>query len=60
MICANCFWHWVLKNACVEAIYFSKNGVAEILNLQPKSKAYQVKQVRNLLIAYKLTGIDDE
>lgn len=42
---------------------FTKDGVTEILNLQPKgksAKAYQVKQVRNLLIAYKLTGSDDE
>ena len=36
---------------------FSKEGVAEILNLQPKgskAKAYQVKQVRNVLLRYKL------
>jgi tetratricopeptide (TPR) repeat protein len=42
---------------------FTKDGVAEILNLQPKAgkaKAYQVKQVRDLLINYKLTGQDDE
>ncbi|MCE7987440.1 MAG: type II toxin-antitoxin system HicA family toxin [Caldilinea sp. CFX5] len=42
---------------------FTKEGVAEILNLQPKAgkaKAYQVKQVRDLLIKYKLTGEDDE
>jgi hypothetical protein len=37
---------------------FTSEGVAEILNLQPKgglAKAYQVKQVRNILIRYKLT-----
>jgi hypothetical protein len=37
-------------------IYF-KVGIAEIINLQPlnnKAKAYQVKQVRELLIKYKL------
>ncbi len=42
---------------------FSKNGVEEILNLQPKgsqAKPYQVKQVRNLLVAHKLTGGDNE
>ena len=37
---------------------FYKEGVVEILNIQPlsdgKAKAYQVKQVRNILIAYKL------
>jgi len=33
--------------------------MAEIINLQPvgsKAKAYQVKQVRNLIVKYKLAG----
>jgi len=37
---------------------FSKDGIAEIINIQPNnklSKAYQVKQVRNLIFKYKLT-----
>ena len=36
---------------------FTRNGVEEILNLQPKSaqaKPYQVKQVRNLIRKYGL------
>jgi predicted RNA binding protein YcfA (HicA-like mRNA interferase family) len=36
---------------------FSKNDIEEILNLQPKqgkAKAYQVKQVRNLILKYRL------
>lgn len=36
---------------------YSKIDVAEIINLQPlgsKAKAYQVKQVRNLILKYKL------
>jgi hypothetical protein len=36
---------------------FSKPGVAEILNLQPRgslAKPYQVKQVRSVIIKYKL------
>ena len=36
---------------------FYKEGIEEIINLQPKSgkaKPYQVKQVRNLLLKYKL------
>lgn len=36
---------------------FTKNGIEEILNLQPtgsKAKPYQVKQVRNLILQYKL------
>lgn len=37
-------------------IYY-KNGVDEIVNLQPdgnKAKAYQVKQVRGLILKYKM------
>jgi predicted RNA binding protein YcfA (HicA-like mRNA interferase family) len=36
---------------------FTKEGVEEILNLQPKGaqvKPYQVKQVRNLIRKYRL------
>jgi hypothetical protein len=36
---------------------FSKTGVAEILNLQPRgsvAKPYQVKQVRAVIVRYKL------
>ena len=36
---------------------FVKPDVSEIINLQPrgdKAKAYQVKQVRNLILKYKL------
>ncbi len=36
---------------------FTKENVAEIINLQPlnsKAKPYQVKQVREILIKYKL------
>jgi hypothetical protein len=36
---------------------FSRNGIDEIINLQPKggkSKAYQVKQVRDVLVKYRL------
>lgn len=41
---------------------FTKDGVEEIINIQPigsKAKAYQVKQVRNLILKYKL-GASDE
>lgn len=37
---------------------FTKDDVEEIVNLQPKgsqSKSYQVKQVRSLLLRYRLT-----
>jgi len=41
---------------------FTKEGVEEILNLQPKgtkAKPYQVKQVRGVILRYKLGGEDD-
>ncbi len=42
---------------------FSKNEILEIINIQPagsKAKAYQVKQVRNLIQKYKLKLDNDE
>jgi len=41
---------------------FTKEGVEEILNLQPKgrqAKPYQVKQVRAVLLRYRLGGRGD-
>ena len=38
---------------------FYKDGIKEIINLQPKNsnaKAYQVKQVRNIIVQYKIKG----
>jgi virulence-associated protein VapD len=38
---------------------FSREGVAEILNLQPKgnkAKPYQVKQVRHVILKYHMGG----
>ena len=42
---------------------FTRDGIDEILNLQPrgsKAKPYQVKQVRRVILAYQLFGVDDE
>jgi len=42
---------------------FTKEGIGEILNLQPKdgkAKPYQVKQVRGVILRYKLAGESDE
>lgn len=42
---------------------FTKDGVMEIINLQPKgsiAKPYQVRQVRNLILKYKLAGENDQ
>ena len=41
---------------------FTTDGVEEILNLQPigdMAKPYQVKQVRNMMLRYKLGENDD-
>jgi hypothetical protein len=39
---------------------FTRDGIAEILNLQPRdgglAKAYQVKQVRAVIVKYRLAG----
>ena len=38
---------------------FFKEGIKEILNIQPretKAKPYQVKQIRNIILEYKLRG----
>jgi len=40
---------------------FTRKGVAEIINLQSKgskAKPYQVKQIRNILVTYKLGESD--
>lgn len=42
---------------------FSRHDVAEIINLQPrgtKAKPYQVKQVRAIILKYRLGGTPDE
>ena len=42
---------------------FTRDGVEEILNLQPvgsKAKVYQVKQVRGIILKYRLGGQGDE
>ncbi|MBI4772162.1 MAG: type II toxin-antitoxin system HicA family toxin [Chloroflexi bacterium] len=42
---------------------FTKEGLKDILNLQPKgvkAKPYQVKQVRNVILEYKLGGEEDD
>jgi hypothetical protein len=42
---------------------FTKDGVEEILNLQPKghqAKPYQAKQVRGVIVKYRLAGGENE
>ncbi len=41
----------------------TKEGIEDILNIQPKSgkaKPYQVKQVRNIIVKYQLNLDEDE
>ena len=41
---------------------FTRDGVKDILNLQPRgslAKAYQVKQVRNVIVQYRLAEEQD-
>lgn len=42
---------------------FSSTQIQEIINIQPNgnnAKAYQVKQIRNLIIKYKLYKLENE
>jgi predicted RNA binding protein YcfA (HicA-like mRNA interferase family) len=42
---------------------FTKEGMEEIFNLQPKgskAKPYQVKQVRNVILKYRLGGTNEQ
>lgn len=42
---------------------FTKDGIEEIINIQPngnQAKPYQVKQLRNIILKYQLGGTDDE
>ena len=42
---------------------FTKDGIDEILNLQPlesKAKRYQVKQVRDIILKYQLAKRDED
>ncbi|HEY0023243.1 MAG TPA: hypothetical protein VGB24_10050 [Longimicrobium sp.] len=53
--------HWLAFDERVRGSHhiFTRAGVVEILNLQPKgakAKAYQVKQVRQVILKYKLAG----
>jgi len=41
---------------------FSQENIEEIINLQPdgsKTKAYQIKQIREIMVKYQL-GVEDE
>jgi hypothetical protein len=47
------------ERICGSHHIFTKEGIEEILNLQPKgaqAKPYQVKQVRRVITKYRLRG----
>ena len=52
------------KERCkVDHFIFTLEGINEIINLQPDGKSakkYQVKQVKQIVIQYKLGGNSDE
>lgn len=42
---------------------FTRPDIEDILNIQPKgtkAKPYQVRQLRNVLLRYRLGGLDDD
>ena len=46
---------------CIKGDHFiyTKDGIEEIINIQPngnRAKPYQVKQVRNIILQYRLGG----
>lgn len=48
---------FILRNTSGSHHIFYKDGIEEIINLQPKdgkAKPYQVKQVREMIVKYKL------
>ena len=59
-ICASSCRRWALRKGSEVAITcFDKEGVLEKINLQregSKAKVYQVRQVRAVLLKYKLGG----
>ena len=53
-------FNFIARNTGGSHIIFYKEGIEEIINIQPKgnkAKPYQVKQVRQIILKYKL--IDD-
>ena len=59
-ICVSCSHVWGLKSTSAAAITsLEKRGIEEKINLQSegdKAKPYQVRQVRNIVLKYKLGG----
>ena len=55
--CAACSLTWAFLSGCGSHHMFSRPEIAELINLQrdgSNAKPYQVKQLRNLIVKYKL------
>jgi len=52
------FWkNWDFRKESKVIIIYHHDSIVEIINIQPvgfEAKAYQVKQVRNIILKYKL------
>jgi hypothetical protein len=62
-LCALLHWLGFRERIRGDHHIFTREDIPEILNLQPKgsdAKAYQVKQVRKVIVTHKLEGRDDE
>lgn len=47
------------KRVKVDHFIYFKEGIAEIINIQPNknmAKAYQIRQIRNTLLKYNMIG----
>jgi len=52
-------FNFIERNTGGSHIIFHKKGIEEIINIQPKgnkAKPYQVKQLRQIILKYKLIG----
>lgn len=51
----------IFASFCCASVLRKESG--EIINIQPdgnKAKPYQVKQIRNLLVKYRIGGVEDD
>lgn len=61
-VIGSCLYFFLKRGYTCPLMRATMKEVEEILNLQPKganAKPYQVKQVRNVILKYKLGGEDD-
>lgn len=62
-LCTVLEWLGFQRRVKGDHFIFTRSGVEEIINIQPlgsKAKPYQVRQVRELILKYKLGGQEHE